>query len=60
MPRRKLLVPGVDSMLNQYREEIGEEFGIYRPAAERDFTEKKPDRKKEKSNGRKETKSRGE
>ncbi|MDN4073454.1 MULTISPECIES: hypothetical protein [Fictibacillus] len=60
MPRRKLYVPGVDSMLDQYREEIGEEFGIYRPAAERDFTEKKTDRNNKKSNGKKETKSRKE
>lgn len=36
MPRRKLLVPGVEPMLDQYREEIGEEFGIYRPVSERD------------------------
>ncbi|MDM5338055.1 hypothetical protein QUF84_12570 [Fictibacillus enclensis] len=45
MPRRKLLVPGVEPMLDQYREEIGEEFGIYRPVSERDAMVKESEKK---------------
>lgn len=49
MPRRKLLVPGIDNMLNQYREEIGEEFGVYRPVSERELSAIKPKKNKEKN-----------
>ncbi|TLS37349.1 hypothetical protein [Pseudalkalibacillus caeni] len=37
MPRHKLLANGVDELLDQYREEIGEEFGVYKPASSRDI-----------------------
>jgi hypothetical protein len=34
--QNRLLVPGCEEMINQYREEIAEEFGVYHPAASRD------------------------
>ncbi|SDM64287.1 hypothetical protein SAMN04488137_1203 [Fictibacillus solisalsi] len=46
MPRRKLLVPGIELMLDHYREEIGEEFGIYRPVSERDAIMKESEKSK--------------
>ncbi|MDM5198853.1 hypothetical protein QUF79_12550 [Fictibacillus enclensis] len=58
MPRRKLLVPGVESMLDQYREEIGEEFGIYRPVSERDAMVKESEKKSKTDDKDKKEKSR--
>lgn len=46
MPIRKLLAPGIESMLDRYREEIGEEFGIYRPVSERDAIMKESEKSK--------------
>jgi hypothetical protein len=34
MPRNKLVVQNSQSLVNQFKEEMAEEFGIYRPAVE--------------------------
>ncbi|MDN4523438.1 hypothetical protein [Fictibacillus fluitans] len=58
MPRRKLLVPGVEAMLDQHREEIGEEFGIYRPVSERDVWVKDSEKESKTEKGDSKGKSR--
>lgn len=35
--QNRLIVPGSREMLERYREEFGEELGIYHPAASRDI-----------------------
>ncbi|MGP4080247.1 small, acid-soluble spore protein, alpha/beta type [Pseudalkalibacillus sp. R45] len=41
MRKNKLEVPGCDQAVQQFREEFAEEFGIFRPAAERESITKK-------------------
>jgi hypothetical protein len=36
MPRNKLVVKQSEELVNSFKEEMAEEFGLYRPAAERD------------------------
>ncbi|WP_408010975.1 small, acid-soluble spore protein, alpha/beta type [Pseudalkalibacillus sp. A8] len=41
MKKNKLEVPGCEQAVQQFREEFAEEFGVYRPAAERESITKK-------------------
>ncbi|MFE1244523.1 small, acid-soluble spore protein, alpha/beta type [Fictibacillus sp. NPDC058756] len=36
MPKNKLVVQQSEQLVNQFREEMAEEFGLYRPAAEKE------------------------
>lgn len=53
--RNKLIVPGVEKMVGQYKEEIAEEFGTHFSPASRDVITRKlaDDEKEEKGDGNK-------
>ncbi|WP_156488376.1 small, acid-soluble spore protein, alpha/beta type [Fictibacillus phosphorivorans] len=36
MPRNKLVVKQSEQLVNQFKEEMAEEFGLYRPAVEKE------------------------
>lgn len=36
MPKNKLVVKQSEQLVNQFKEEMAEEFGLYRPAAEKE------------------------
>lgn len=36
MPKNKLVVQQSEQLVNQFREEMAEEFGMYRPASEKE------------------------
>lgn len=36
MPRNKLVVKQSEQLVSQFKEEMAEEFGLYRPAAEKE------------------------
>ncbi|MFC7372156.1 hypothetical protein ACFQPF_10715 [Fictibacillus iocasae] len=52
MPKNKLDVSGADQAANQFKEEMAEEFGMFRPAAERDVITPKLVEKARKKTGK--------